>query len=288
MKLVYISDYFLGETNGGAEQNDHELINILRDKDDVDELLTFKSDSNELTLERVQDLIKNDYRFIVSNFVFMFKRVMKEIEKGTYVIYEHDHKYLPTRNPADYPEFMASKDEIVNKSFYKNARVVFCQSNMHKSIIDVNVPGIETVSLGGNIWSEEILDYIEELNEKYPEGSKKKRYSIMDSAIAHKGTNFAVSFCEREGIEYDLIEPLEHKKFLERLAQNDTLIFGPATPETLSRIVVEARMLNSKLVVNTNIGAASQAWFQKKGQELIDIMRLKRETIPDIVLNVLS
>lgn len=288
MKLVYISDYFLGETNGGAEQNDHELLSLLKEKDEVEQLLTFKSDSADLTLEKVRSLIDEDYRFIVSNFVFMFKRVMKEIEKGVYVIYEHDHKYLPTRNPADYPDFLAPEDEIVNRSFYKNAKVVFCQSNMHKSIIDVNVPGIQTVSLGGNIWSEDVLDYIEELNRKYPEESKNNRYSIMDSAIAHKGTNFAVAFCEKEGVDYDLIEPLPHKQFLERLAQNETLIFGPSTPETLSRIVVEARMLNCKLVVNTNIGAASQAWFQKKGQELIDVMRLKREAIPDIVLNVLS
>ena len=70
-----------------------------------------------------------------------------------------------------------------------------------------------------------------------------------------------------------------------RLGSNTGFVFFPKTPETLSRIVVEARMMGLKVVTNGLVGATKENWFKYKGSELIDIMRAKRQQIPNIVLS---
>ena len=52
--------------------------------------------------------------FIISNFIELSPEVIEELKKSRYVIYEHDHKYLKSRNPATYKDFKAPPSEIVN------------------------------------------------------------------------------------------------------------------------------------------------------------------------------
>ena len=67
------------------------------------------------------------------------------------------------------------------------------------------------------------------------------------------------------------------------LSSNDKFIFLPKTPETLSRVVVEARMLGVKVLTNKNVGAVYEPWFAMKGEELIEFMINKRDVIPELV-----
>ena len=67
-----------------------------------------------------------DVFFIVSNFINLHEDSKDYIEKNTdYVIYEHDHKYLKSRNPAMYEDYLAPEEEIINYNFYKSAKAVF-------------------------------------------------------------------------------------------------------------------------------------------------------------------
>ena len=55
------------------------------------------------------------------------------------------------------------------------------------------------------------------------------------------------------------------------MAKNKKFVFLPKTPETLSTVVVEARMLECKLSTNNLNGCTYEPWFtQYKGSELID------------------
>ena len=62
----------------------------------------------------------------------------------------------------------------------------------------------------------------------------------------------------------------------------------PKTPETLSRVAVEARMMNVSVITNNRVGAAKEKWFKLKGSELIDEMIEKRKDITEIVLGKLN
>jgi hypothetical protein len=278
LNIVFISDFFVSQVLGGGEFNDSQLIEMLESV-----ALVKKINSQHVTLDFLKS--RKDNRFIISNFIILSSEIKKYIlDNLDYIIYEHDHKYLLSRNPSLYENYKAPKKEIVNLDFYKNAKKVFCQSSFHKNIAEKNLCLNNIVSVGGNLWSLEVLEYLRLLSKK----EKKDVFSIMDSPIPHKNTKKAIAFCKYKNYDYELVKSKNYKEFLDRLSNNKKLAFFPETPETLSRVVVEARMAGMETVTSKNIGAIGEEWFSLKGPDLIEIMILKREQIKQKVLNNLS
>ena len=201
-----------------------------------------------------------------------------------YIIYEHDHKYLKSRNPALYEEYKAPKDLIINKEFYQRSKLVFCQTSFHESIIRKNLNIKNLYNVSGNLWSTDSLNMIKDLSSK----NKKDRYSILNSRIAHKNMRETIFYCETKGHDYELISSNNYKNFLSLLSNNNKFIFLPKTPETLSRVVVEAKMMNIKVTTNKRVGATYEPWFEKKGIDLIEIMSSKRKTILDKIMETIN
>jgi len=273
MKFVFIADFFAHEINGGGEQNNDELIKILKSGHQVE---TIKS--QDVTLEFLKK--KQNSKFIIANFIRLSNECKHFLVKTDYVIYEHDHKYLKSRNPADYKDFIAPKEEIINYDFYKNAKKIFCQSSLHQSIVQDNLKLDNIENLSGNLWSFEDLNKMRLLSEN----SKIDKCSIMMSPIAHKNTDFSIVYCLKNNFKYELIPPCSSAEFLHKLSKNQKFVFFPKTPETLSRIVVEARMMNIVVITNKLVGAIGEEWFKFKGYKLIDVMLKKREEISNNVL----
>jgi hypothetical protein len=278
-KIVYISDFFVNEVLGGGELNDSELLKILeRQVSDIE-----KIKSNHVTLDILKQ--NKDSNFIISNFINLKKECKDYITRSCkYVIYEHDHKYLLSRNPAIYKDYKAPNDQLINLEFYKNSAAVLCQSSFHKSIIQKNLNIENIINLSGNLWSTESLQIMRVLNNR----EKKDAFSIMNSSIPHKNTRETVFYCEQKGFEYLLISSQNYQEFLSLLSTNNKFIFLPKTPETLSRVVVEARMMGMRTFTNKNIGASYEPWYKMKGEELINIMIDKRTTIPQTILEVFN
>jgi len=278
-KVVFIADFFAEEVAGGGELNNDELVKLLRKKKyDVEK---YKSRAIKPALLETFD---KDIKFIISNFIQLSEESKRIFERNkNYVIYEHDHKYVKTRNPADYKNFVAPKDEIINYEFYKNALAVLCQSNFHASIVKKNLNLDNIVSLCGNLWATNSLELMRQIS--YEE--KQPKCSIMQSNNWHKNTDGAIAVCRKNNWDYVLIPPSRYEDFLSKLGKNDKFIFLPKTPETLSRIVVEARMMGMSVVTNKLVGATKEDWFSLKGEELVDVMCLKREEIPNILEEIL-
>ena len=278
-KVVFIADFFAHEIPGGGELNNHELVKILKIKG---------ADVLEIKSQNVSPSFLNNEgdstKFIVANFIGLSEACKHTLQaKKDYIIYEHDHKYVRTRNPAKYKNFIAPKEELINFDFYKNAKAVLCQSNFHANIVKSNLDLENIISVSGNLWSVEILDFMRDISLK----KKQSKYAIMNSNNWHKNTSDAITLCDVKGWDYDLIPNLNYKEFLSRVGRNEKLIFLPKTPETLSRIVVEARMMGLSVVTNNLVGATKEQWFTLKGNDLIDIMHDKRNEIPELVKSVL-
>jgi len=276
--IVFIADFFVDEILGGGELNNHELIELLRGQGH--KVKTIKSD--RVTPSYLKKI--NASLFIVGNFIGLSEESKNELKSKNYVIYEHDHKYLRSRNPAHYNDFTAPAEELVNVEFYEKALRIFCQSEFHQSIIHRNLKTDNIISVGGNLWSVESLDLLECLSL----AQKKDGCSILSSSIPHKNTRAAVGYCEIKNLNYDLCASNDYESFLEQLSKNETLVFFPQTPETLSRIVVESRMMGMRVITNRLVGATQEKWFKLKGKDLIDVMRGRRHSIPQMVLECIS
>ena len=272
-KLLFVADFFVEHIVGGGELNNEELINLLREAGH--KVVTTQSHLlTEKMLEEADGLI-------IGNFINLNSFIKNKITNGTvpYVIYEHDHKYLKSRNPASYENFIAPKSEIINVDFYQNAKAVLCQTKFHADIVQSNLSLDNIVNLSGNLWPLRTLEFLKTLATK----DKSNKSSIMNSRISHKNTAGSIEYCRIKEIDYELVESAPPDIFLENLSKNKNLIFFPLTPETFSRIVVEARMMNMGLITNNLIGATKEPWFKKKGLELINVFIDKRREITEVV-----
>lgn len=278
MRFVFIADFFVNQVLGGGEINNEELINILKEKGHKVKSVN----SRFVTLNFLEE--HKHYNFIVANFAQLSEVAKAGLLEKKYIIYEHDHKYLRDRNPALFDNFLAPKEEIVNYEFYKAAKAIFCQSSFHENIVKRNLNLKNITSLGGNLWSKESLDLMKGISQN----KKSKRCSILKSNIGHKNTSAAIKFCQAKNLDYELIEDANYHNFLKKLGANDKFVFFPGTPETLSRVVVEARMMGCSAITNNLIGATKEPWFEKKGTALIKIIREKRKEIPQRVVEVFS
>jgi len=278
-KAIFIADFFAHEVAGGGELNNKILIETLNKKD-----YSVKTvNSHLITKNFIQE--NKSSKYIIGNFINLPSNCREYLQSHCdYVIYEHDHKYLTNRNPAEYDDYLAPKEAIINFEFYEKANTVFCQSNFHSNIVRKNLQLDNIVNLGGNLWSDEALEYMRRLSFK----EKKPICSIMNSNIKHKNTGGAIKYCRAKSLEFELIEYCSPNKFLDRLSENDKLVFFPLTPETLSRIIIEARMMGMKVITNGRVGATSEKWFKLKGEELISFMMEKREEIISVLESAIN
>ena len=217
MKYIFISDFFVDQVLGGGELNDDELIKIIKKKYQIK-----KINSHMVTEEFIYKNINSNY--VISNFINLTENCKSIIsDRCKYIIYEHDHKYLIDRNPSKYQGFIAPKSKIVNYIFYKNARAVLCQSTFHKNIVYENLKINNIKSLGGNLWNLNSIDLISNFCKK----PKFNKCSIMESKIPHKNTLSSIKYCKAKNLSYELIPSLQYHIFLDRISNNDSLVFFP-------------------------------------------------------------
>ena len=274
-KIVFIADAFVEDIAGGGELNNAEaILCFLQQGYDVHRIY-----SRYFTPQVLKDF-KGCF-FILGNFVLVPPQSLRGLLKEEFLIYEHDHKYIRSRNPAIYENYLAPKDQLINLPLYKSAKAVLCQSQFHKDIVYKNTGLNNLVTLGGNLWPLTALEYMREISKQ----DKNDCVSILDSNIEHKGTNEAIMFCRAKSYDFQLVRDVNYRNFLAKLGANNSFAFFPKTPETLSRVVVEARMMGLKVIANNNIGATKEEWFQLRGEPLIDFMIEKRAEISNKILS---
>jgi len=269
-KIIFIADVFAEHHLGGGELSNQELINQLVLKGyEVEQKL-----SQTISVPYLEENRKN--YFIIANFLGLPGESIDFLRANcTYIIYEHDHKYLLIRDPSVFENYLAPQQEIINRDFYSCAKGVLCQSNIHQEVTQKNLKLDNIFSVGGNLWDDKTLNLLEEMSHK----KKKDRYSIWDSPNPIKNTPLATGYCSRKNLPYDLVGYLPYEEFLHKISNNKTFIFLPQTLETLCRVAVECRMTGMSVITNKKLGAASEDWFSLKGTELISFMREKRNTI---------
>ncbi len=269
-KIIFVADVFAEHHLGGGELNNQELIRQLILKGyNVESKL-----SASITLPYLEENRKN--HFIIANFLGLSVEAIDFLRANcSYLIYEHDHKYLTTRDPSVFDNYLAPDQEVINRDFYSCAKGVFCQSKIHQEVAQKNLKLENIYSVSGNLWDDKTLDLLEKLSHK----EKKDRYSIWDSANPIKNTSLAVGYCARKNLPYNLVGHLSYDQFLEKISDNKNLLFLPQTLETLCRVAVECRMTGMTVMTNKKLGAASEDWFSLKGIELISLMREKKNTI---------
>mgnify|MGYP003652638726 CR=1 FL=1 len=275
-QIIFVADFFYKDFTGGAELNDYSLIQRFRNKG----VIVKEVHCKDLTIQYLKN--NKELNFIVANFVSLSPETMDYMTNNlNYIIYEHDHKYLKTRNPIFYKNFIAPSSDIVNYEFYENAKSVVCLTDLAIDVFKKNT-GLENISkMGSSVWKDEDLDYILSLSTN----NKNNKFAIMDSTNPIKRTRDCVEYCQKNNIEYALIKDRNHRGFLEKLSHYKGIVFMTGHLETCSRLLVEAKMMNCKVITQKKlIGAASEDWFSMSGEGLVGKMREISQNSPNVFL----
>lgn len=280
MKIVFIADIFASELPyGGGEKSNEELCRLI--KEDGHEII--KLHTYLIKPEDASAFVKGGYKFIIANFICLSEQLKDFFAKhAQYIIIEHDHKYLAGRDPGKFENYLAPQSEIVNYEFYKNAKAVICQSKLHKEVVERNLKLKNIKSIGGNFWSDDELDYIIDIRKE----NKKDIASIPNFyGCVSKGTDLAIGYCIKNNIKYEMIPKMPTKEFLSEISKNKYLVFIPKTLETLSRIVVESKMLEITVkTIKPLIGACSEPWWGLESVFLVNYMKDNKKKFYNIVL----
>lgn len=283
MQLFYISDFFAGEVAGGAELCDSVLLSLL--EEGGHKIVKFRA--HEIGPKHLDMYKKFGFHFLISNFIQLGDAAKSWFvaNPSLYSIMEHDHKYIKSRDPSKYPNFLVSKNDLRNQSFYINAKNVFAQSRLHSEVIRKNLNTNNVVNLGMSLWSDEHLTIIESLTKT----KKAFAHGVLDSSNPTKNTFRNVEFCEAKGLSYTKIGSPDYALFMQQLSKCEKLVFFPAVLETFNRMLIEARMLNCRIVTNELNGCISEPWFKElKGQELIDFARTERVKVAQKVADSIT
>jgi len=265
-QVIFVADYFADQHLGGAEINDNTLVQWLKDSD----LFFDRKNCSELTKEYI--LSNKDKVFIISNFASLNMQLSPYLALTDYIIYEHDYKFLASRNPILYKDFVAPKNLIININFYQNAKAVVCLSKMHREIFDKNIKLDNIMHINCSLFDDKKIGL---LNSLYST-DKSKKYAIMKTNNPTKKMPQTMAWCDKKGIKYDLISHNDNNEFLKIMSQYENLVFMTGHPEPTPRIAVEAKLMGVNLIANKKlIGVANEYWWDweppKITEELVNI-----------------
>ena len=286
-ELFFISDFFSDQVVGGAELNDDVLINKLSDRG----YNISKISSSKITLEFLRE--NNKILYIVSNFVGLKYDCKKYMSDNIeYVIYEHDHKFLDTRDPSIFcenqvtiNEVIIPTDNVINSRFYAKAKSVICLSKICKEVMERTLNINNVLSIGTSLWSDSRLDMIEQLSTT----NKTNGTMVVKSDNPTKNMTAGVSYCQSKGIDFDLVGGLPPNDFLKTMATYETLVFIPKVLETFCRLIVEAKMMNCQVkTISSLIGAASEKHISLNGNELIKETRKRIKSAIDLFVDTIE
>lgn len=276
--IILISDETYSEVqNGGAESNNNELIKILNKEFNCKFVTTIEFNGQFQKYENI-DL------FILSNFYFISEEAKNFIYSKNYIITEHDYKFLSTRNPCYYENFLAPKADIIHFDLYKNAKFVLTQSGLQKSIFDKNLEIPNIINFSGNLWPEETLDLIEALSQTPKNG---KAAILAEDHYGIKGRDVSIQFCKKVHLKHGLLPKTNHNTFLKNLSKYSTYVFFPRSPETLSRVCIEARLMGLSVITTDYTAAVHEEFFNYETNKMIEYIKNKPTEILNLIKSVL-
>lgn len=278
-KVLLISDEeYSKKNNGGAESNNNEIIKIINLSGIKCNFLTTHDFNNKVGFIEDYDL------YIVSNFYFISENAKQFLYSKKYIITEHDYKFVPERNPCFYPNLTVPPERIVHLDFYRNAKFVLVQSNFQKEVFGRSVKLDNIINFSGNLWADDTLDLISFLS-KTPKNGKAAILEQNDNAI--KGTGVSIDFCKKVHLKYELLPKTDHHTFLKNLSRYSTYVFFPRSPETLSRVCIEARLMGLSVVTTDYTAVVHESFFDYESDKMIQYIKEKPKQILKLIADLL-
>ena len=88
-----------------------------------------------------------------------------------------------------------------------------------------------------------------------------------------KGLNETEAHCKQKGYDYEVYWNLPYGQFLEKMAESKGLCFKPSGLDTCPRMVIEAKLLDCELDINSLVQHGDEKWFSKSYEDIVKYLK---------------
>jgi hypothetical protein len=268
-KVIFVSDMFVEDYTGGAELTSEALIK-------ASPIEVFKLRSRDVTMTLLQQ--GADRFWIFGNFTEVNAQLIPTIVANLkYSVVEYDYKYcrfrspekhlMSTGYPCDCSEQMNGK---LISAFFHGSMGIWWMSQDQKERYHKAFPFLadKNNTVLSSVFEAETLGKMKLLRETTKERDGK--WIVLGSNSWVKGAPSAEKWCKDNGKDYDIVWNLPYAKLLARLSAAEGFVYLPEGADTCPRMVIEAKLLGCKTVLNDNVQHAKEEWFDTDDLESIE------------------
>lgn len=273
-KIIFISDFFVEEIAGGAEQTTAALIEQVP--------IEFKNSihhvkSTQLSPDVIKHMGVNNLWILTNTSGLNLETLIFILQNCRYATIDYDYRYCHFRSPELHLLKFGNTCNCANEfwnTFYANSIHNFWMSSKQREIYSRNIPAIsrnirqDKSDVISSAFSSNILDTLSAYRKERENKGHNGKYLILNSQSWIKGVEKCIEYCKNKGLAYDLVGSLSYSDFLKTMAQYAGLVFQPPGGDTCPRLVIEAKLMGLEIHVNDNVQHANEPWFAGSIEEI--------------------
>ena len=271
-EYIFVADLFADEYSGGAELTTEALIQSAKSSSSVTKLK-----AKNLTKKIIEQ--NRDKFWIFCNCSTMNNNLIPSIiSMLNYCVIEYDYKFCVHRSIEKHM-FLEhvpcnchnSEHGKMIASLYKGAKILFWMSETQKNIYHTrfsNLSNTKNIILS-SVFSDDTLNSINKL--KFESQSQKKSgWIVLGSQSWVKGYENALNWCRTKNINPEIVWGLSYDETLKKIASAEGFVYLPNGGDTCPRMVIEAKMLDCKLIINDHVQHKNEQWFTGENHDMIE------------------
>lgn len=262
--IVFISDLFLRDYVGGAELTSQALI-------ESSPLTIQCLRAADVNLQLMEEL--SDKHWVFGNWSHLNINLLPAVISNlSYSVLEYDYKYCKYRSPQRHANIEGNPcdchDSLHGKlvsAFYYGAKSLWWMSESQMDHYHTLFPFLSERpnQVLSSVFDDKFFLTIKALRKSSQESGahERKGWLVLGSDSWVKGTDAALELCKTQGLEYEVIRNLPYSQVLEKMSLAEGLVYLPVGWDTCPRLVIEAKLLGCKLILNDNVQHRAEEWF---------------------------
>lgn len=261
-QVIIVADLFADDYVGGAELTTQALI-------DASPLRVQRLHSSRVTMELLE--AGRDRHWIFGNWAALDPNLIPTIIANlSYSVVEYDYKFCRYRSPQKHAHDTGSPCDcheqwhgMLTSAFYRGAKHVWWMSEAQQEHYHHLFPFLadRPSTVLSSVFDDRFFVTVKALRAAAPPAADRKKWLVLGSSSWVKGRQAAEEHCLSQGLDYEVVWGLPYEEVLERLSRAEGLVYLPAGWDTCPRLVIEAKLLGCKLVLNDNVQHRDEEWF---------------------------
>jgi len=275
-QIIWVSDLFVEDYVGGAELTSEALIQS-------SPLNIFKLHSKDVTMDLLQE--GQDKFWIFGNFFNLDLNIIPAIVVNMkYSIIEYDYKFCKYRSPEKHEMQEKTPCNCSNEdhgkliaAFYLGSKHLWWMSEKQMEIYHNKFPSLKENknTVLSSVFDDKTLATIKLLRENAKEKNR-KGWIVLGSNSWIKGFEDAKEYCENNHLDYKVLWNLPYEVVLQELSEAEGHVYFPRGNDTCPRMVIEAKLLGTKLILNDFVQHKDEEWFNPKADEDDEITQIEQ------------